>query len=99
MESVLTNENGDIRGSFCVIDDEGRYVILHTLFIFDSSETGKSYIVYTDDSVDENGSTNVYASTYDLEETNPVLRAIETEREWKVIEIVLEELQEGLKDD
>lgn len=44
MESVLTNENGDIKGSFCVIDDEGRYVILHKLFIFDSSETGKSYI-------------------------------------------------------
>lgn len=98
MGSVLENEDGKLRESFYVTDDNGRCVLLHVLFTFDNDETGKSYVVYTDNSVDEQGSTQVFASTYDPEDRNTVLRAIETDKEWKIIEIILEELQEGLKE-
>lgn len=95
MGRILENEEGGLRESFYVTDKDGRPVLLHVLFTFDSEETGKSYVVYTDNSVDEMGSTQVFASTYDPEDRNTLLQPIETEKEWKVIEIVLEELKEG----
>ena len=41
--------------SFTVLDENDRESKCEVLFTFDSEETGKSYIVYTDNSVDENG--------------------------------------------
>ena len=66
------------------------------LFTFDSDETKKSYIVYTDNTVDEDGSTKVYASVYDPTGQNPALMKIETEKEWLVIENILSTVQEKI---
>ena len=79
--------------SFTVLDENGRETKCEALFTFDSEETGKSYIVYTDDSVDAEGNTQVYASIYDPESDEQKLSPIETEKEWKIIEIILAELQ------
>ena len=62
-----------------------------------TDETGKNYIVYTDNTTDEEGNKKVYASTFDPKEENPVLGPIETDEEWKVIENILNKLQEGTK--
>ena len=72
-------------------------VVYDVLFTFESDETGKNYIVYTDNSKDENGNIEVYASTYNPEDPHSKLEAIETEKEWKVIETILETLQEEIK--
>lgn len=85
------------KNTFKVINDEGQEVVCHILFTFDSEETGKSYIVYTDDSKDAEGNVQVYASIFDPEDPNTKLEAIETEKEWKVIETILETLQEEIK--
>lgn len=85
------------KNTFKVINDEGKEVLCHILFTFDSEETNKSYIVYTDDSKDEEGNTQVYASIFDPEDPNTKLEAIESEKEWKVIETILETLQEEIK--
>ena len=82
------------KNSFTVINDEGKEVVCDVLFTFDSDETGKSYIAYTDNTKDENGNVQVYASVYNPEEENPELKPIESEKEWKVIETILETLQE-----
>lgn len=79
--------------SFTVLDENGREVNCEALFTFASEETGKSYIVYTDNSVDAEGNTQVYASIYDPESDEQKLSPIETEKEWKIIEIILAELQ------
>ena len=50
---------------FTVINDEGKEVQCEVLFTFDSDETGKHYIIYTDNTTDEEGNTKVYASTFD----------------------------------
>ena len=47
-------------------------------------------IVYTDNTLDETGSTKVYASTYDPTGQNGSLGPIETEKEWLVIENILD---------
>ena len=85
------------KNTFKVINDEGKEVICHILFTFDSEETKKSYIVYTDDSKDAEGNVQVYASIFDPEDPNTKLEAIESEKEWKVIETILETLQEEIK--
>lgn len=78
---------------FTVIDDEGKEVQCEVLFTFDSDETGKHYIIYTDNTTDEEGNTKVYASTFDPEDEKTALGAIETEKEWKIIETILDSLQ------
>lgn len=92
---------------FKVVDEEGRQIECDTLFLFDSPETKKSYIVYTDNSLDEEGNTKVYASIYDPktlkvsedeEFASISLSAIETEKEWKIIETILEEMQKKIEE-
>ena len=83
--------------TFKVINDEGKEVECEVLFTFESDETKKNYIVYTDNTKDEQGNIEVYASIYHPEDNNGRLEAIETEKEWKVIETILETLQEEVR--
>ncbi len=87
----------DEKNSFKVINDKGEEIMCDILFTFDSEETGKSYIVYTDNSKDQKGNIQVYASIYDPNAENQKLEPITTEAEWKVIETILNTLQEEIK--
>ena len=79
--------------TFKVINDEGKEIECEVLFTFESDETKKNYIVYTDNTLDEEGNTKVYASTYNPDQDETKLLPIETDKEWKIIETILEELQ------
>ncbi len=79
--------------TFKVINDEGKEIDCEVLFTFESDETKKNYIVYTDNTIDEEGNTKVYASIYNPGEDETKLLPIETEKEWKIIETILDELQ------
>ena len=79
--------------TFKVINDEGKEIECEVLFTFESDETKKNYIVYTDNTIDEEGNTKVYASIYNPDEDETKLLPIETEKEWKIIETILEEIQ------
>ncbi|MBQ8192466.1 MAG: DUF1292 domain-containing protein [Bacilli bacterium] len=82
---------------FKVIDKDGKEIEFEVLFTFESDETNKNYMVYTDNSIDENGNTRVYASVF-VPDAEPLeLLPVETEREWKVIETILESIQEESK--
>lgn len=85
------------KNTFTMIDQNGKEVVYDVLFTYESEETHKNYIVYTDQSKDEAGNIQVYASTYDPEDPNSQLGAVETEKEWKVIETILETLQEEVR--
>lgn len=85
------------KNTFKVINNEGEEVVCNILFTFDSEETKKSYIVYTDNTTDESGNIQVYASIFNPDDPNTKLEPIETEKEWKVIETILETLQEEVK--
>ena len=86
------------KNTFTVINEEGREILCNVLFTFDSDETKKSYIVYTDNTKDERGNIKVYASIYDPKSVDSMeLLPIETEKEWKVIETILESIQEEIK--
>ena len=86
------------KNAFTMLDENGNEVVYDVLFTFESEETNKNYIVYTDNKVDEvTGNIEVYASIYDPNDPKSKLEAIETEKEWKVIETILETLQEEVK--
>lgn len=54
-------------------------------------------MVYTDNTEDDEGKTKVYASIYEeLEDGETKLLPIETDKEWKIIETILEKLQEEI---
>ena len=79
-----------------VYDEQGNELVCDILFTFDNEETKKSYIVYTDNSKDKNGKIQVYASTYDPADPSMKLGEIKTDKEWKVIDTILETLQEEI---
>ncbi len=85
------------KNSFILLDENGNEVVYDVLFTFESEETQKNYIVYTDNTKDKDGNVEVYASTYDPNDPHSSLGPIETEKEWKVIETILSTLQEEVK--
>ena len=85
------------KNTFSMIDENGVETVYDVLFTFESEETNKNYIVYTDNTRDEEGNVEVYASIYDPEDPNSKLEAIKTDKEWKVIETILDTLQEEIR--
>ena len=83
--------------TFTVKNSEGKDVEYEVLFTFDSEETKKSYMVYTDNSKDENGNIRVFASAYVPGEETTELLPIETDKEWKIIDTILHELEKEAK--
>lgn len=84
---------------FTVVNEDGKEVECEVLFTFESDETGKNYIVYTDNTEDEEGNALIYASTYDPDGDLTKLQPIETDEEWEMIERILEELQNEVGED
>ena len=87
----------DEKQIFVVKDDKGKEIVCEPLFTFESEETNKQYIVYTDNSHDENGNVRVFASIYKISDKGRELLPIKTEKEWKVIETILEAIQDESK--
>ena len=79
--------------SFTIVNENNEEIECEVLFTTDSDETKKSYIVYTDNSMDEFGNIKTYASIYDPSGNDLKLAPIETEKEWNMIEKILESAQ------
>lgn len=87
---------------FTLVDADGETGQVETLFTFESEDTGKSYIAYTDGTTGDDGNVNVYAAIYDPETFdadvaagNPIqLTDIEDDDEWELVEDLLDEYNE-----
>ena len=88
--------NDEKKGVFTIVNDKGEEVECEILFTFDSDETKKSYIVYTDNTKDEEGKVRVYASIYNPNDPKTKLEDIKTDKEWKIIDTILKTLQEEI---
>lgn len=91
---IMNKEN-----TFKVIDKDGKEIEFEILFTFESDETNKNYMVYTDNTKDENGNTKVYASVFKPDAEPLELLPVETEREWKIIETIITSITEENKKD
>ena len=77
-----------------IIDNNGETILCDVLFTFDSDETKKSYIVYTDNTKDELGNIKVYANTYDPFSETGDLGELESDEEWATIEQIFNSINE-----
>ena len=94
MEEKLTIENNEV----VLVRRDGSKVQLDKLITFDDEANNKSYIIYTDNSRDENGNVRISASIVkNANDPNSELEEIKTEREWKVIDTVLKSTMESVK--
>ena len=84
--------------------EDGVVLECEALLMFDSPFFGKSYIVYTDGGTDEDGFTNVYASSYSKDTlmvpedsgfASIDLSPIEDDEEWNIIQEQLERYQQA----
>ena len=82
---------------FTVKDENGATVECEILFTFVSPDTGRNYIVYTDNKVNKAGELNVYANIFDPSGSSKDLLPIETEEEWNTIESILSKLESSDK--
>lgn len=86
-------------GTFTVVNEEGNEITYDILFTFDSEETKKSYVVFTDNVTDESGSIATYAAVYDPTGENKELQSIETDAEWDLIENLLSQIEEKVSEE
>lgn len=83
---------------FTAVDNEGNVRECDVLMTFECSETHKSYMVYTDNTKDDEGHTCVYASIYSVVDGEVKLSGIETDKEWEMIEGVLNSITDSISD-
>lgn len=84
------NEDGKI----IIKDINNNEIVCDVLFTFDSDDTKKSYIVYTDNTKDELGNIKVYANTYDPYTDSGDLGEIESNEEWATIEQIFNSIND-----
>lgn len=84
MQEILEN------GEFILLEngEEKKY---NTLFTFKCLENNKDYVVYTDNTTDEEGNLNVFTSVYNPEAERFELLPVETDEEWQMIDDKIDE--------
>lgn len=98
IDEKLKNKENDLSDDmFIGFNENGEEKTFYKLLEFDSTETGKHYLAYTDNEKDENGDLKAYGSIVVSDGNYIRLEAITDEKEWKVIETALRVLQEELK--
>ena len=75
-----------------VTREDGSEVECDILAAFDCETNGKSYIIYTDNELDENGNTQLFASVWDDSGDVAKLLEIEEEEEWQMIDELLDQM-------
>ncbi len=85
-------------GKITIKDKDNKDIDCDVLFTFDSDKTNKSYIVFTDNTKDEEGNLKVYANTYNKDNSGE-LGLIETEEEWNIVEQILDSINKKEESD
>jgi len=79
-------------GEFKIVKDDGTEVKCYPLITFENE--GKHYILYTDNSLNENGETNVFAGTYDPDKGDQRFGEITSDAEMALVNKILATLNE-----
>ena len=82
----------DIDKEKITIEKDGKEIQCDILFTFDSEDTNKSYIGYTDNTIAKNGRKNIYVSSFDPLNGPSKLENITDEKELVMVRDVLKEI-------
>ena len=75
--------------NFKIIED-GKEIVCDIVLTFRDDNNDINYIIYTDGTKDENYELELYASRYILKDNNYILKEIENDYEWDLIDNMLE---------
>ena len=67
-------------------DAEGNEMDCEVLHSFDCEKTCKSYIVYTDGALNDEGKLRFFASSYTMDGENLMLEPVTDDSEWEMVE-------------
>ncbi len=84
----------EIQEFFSILDEKGEEIKCQTLLMFQSPETEKDIVIYTDNTANNDELENIYASYYGYEGENLRLFDIDDETDWILIQEVLAEISE-----
>ncbi len=74
-----------------IVDENDNVIKYEILLSFMLADTGKHYLIYTDNTYSEDGNLKVYASIYSpLDDTK--MEKVETDREWQIINDQIQKL-------
>lgn len=82
---------------FTVTDKNGKDAEYEILFTFESEETNKKYIVYTNNELDKDDMIKTYASIYEEEDKLLKLTPIEDDKEWNLVEKLIDQATQEIK--
>jgi len=89
--------NFDINQEKIIVNKDGKKIECNVLFTFDSEDTMKSYIGYTDQDIANNGRKNIYISAYNPLKSKIELEDITDERELKMIHHALQQFDNNAR--
>ena len=72
------------------IIENGKEIICEIILTFRDDNNDINYIVYTDGTKDETGELEIYASRYIIDNNQYILKDIENDYEWNLIDNMLE---------
>ena len=78
-----------------VVEVNGEKKEYDVLFSFDLEDKNKSYIVYTDHSMTDNGEENIFVSSYDID-IGPVSFNEVSEEEKKMVDEIIKDISDNL---
>lgn len=85
------------KNKFTITNNKGEELECDVLFTYEDDKLKKNYIVFTDNTKDENGQIKVYANYYDPTGKDLSLGKIETDEEWENIGNILASLNEKVE--
>lgn len=83
----------DKKLTFKVTDETGKEIECEELYSFKNDETGKNYMVYTDNSMDEDGCLRIYAAIHNPNGDDDKLIPIDNDEEWAFVKETVDALQ------
>ena len=84
---------------FTVTNKDGKTVKYEILFTFESEDTDKNYIVYTDNEQDKDGMIKTYASIYEEEGKELKLTPITDDKEWNLVEKLIDQAADEINEE
>lgn len=88
-----------IENYFIVKDKNGKETKYEILFTFESEETNKKYIVYTNNELDKDEMIKTYASIYEENGKELKLTPITDDKEWNLVEKLIDQATDEIENE
>ena len=87
------------KNTFSMLDENGNEVVYDVLFTFESDETKKNYIVYTDNIYNSNNELQIYINEYNKDSVEDTVNNITDTDEYNKIKSEIDSILVNMKNE